>query len=70
MLKKEYRLRKNADFRKVYRSAKSVSTKYLVLYPKVRKGESIRIGFSISKIFVAFVLLLSSMPMKRYLPIF
>lgn len=49
MLKKEYRLRKNADFRKVYRSAKSVSTKYLVLYPKVRKGESIRIGFSISK---------------------
>ncbi|MBQ5667720.1 MAG: ribonuclease P protein component [Peptococcaceae bacterium] len=49
MLKKEYRLRKNADFRKVYRSAKSVSTKYLVLYPKMRKGESIRIGFSISK---------------------
>ena len=49
MLKKEYRLRKNADFRKVYRSAKSVSTKYLVLYLKMRKGESIRIGFSISK---------------------
>ena len=49
MLKKEYRLRKNADFRKVYRSAKSVSTKYLVLYPKVKKGEGIRIGFSISK---------------------
>lgn len=49
MLKKEYRLRKNADFRKVYRSAKSVSTKYLVLYPKARKGEEIRVGFSISK---------------------
>ena len=49
MLKKEYRLRKNADFRKVYRSAKSVSTRYLVLYPKMKKGESIRIGFSISK---------------------
>ncbi len=41
MLKKEYRLRKNADFRKVYRSAKSVSTKYLVLYPKVKKLLSI-----------------------------
>ena len=41
MLKKEYRLRKNADFRKVYRSAKSVSTKYLVLYPKMKKGEDI-----------------------------
>ena len=49
MLKKEYRLRKNADFRKVYRSAKSVSTKYLVLYPKTRKGTGIRVGFSISK---------------------
>ena len=49
MLKKEYRLRKNADFRKVYRSAKSVSTRYLVLYPKARKGDGIRIGFSISK---------------------
>ncbi len=34
---------------KVYRSAKSVSTKYLVLYPKARKGEEIRVGFSISK---------------------
>ena len=49
MLKKEYRLRKNADFRKVYRSAKSVSTKYLVLYPKARKNSCIRVGFSISK---------------------
>ena len=49
MLKKEYRLRKNADFRKVYRSAKSVSSRYLVLYPKANKGDGIRIGFSISK---------------------
>ena len=49
MLKKEYRLRKNADFRKVYRSAKSVSTKYLVLYPKAHKNNRLRIGFSISK---------------------
>ena len=49
MLKKEYRLRKNADFRKVYRSAKSVSTRYLVLYQKARKGDGIRVGFSISK---------------------
>ena len=49
MLKKEYRLRKNVDFRKVYRSAKSVSTRYLVLYPKARKGDGIRVGFSISK---------------------
>ncbi len=49
MLKKEYRLRKNADFRKVYRSAKSVSSRYLVLYPKARKNNGLRVGFSISK---------------------
>lgn len=49
MLKKEYRLRKNADFRKVYRTAKSISTKYLVIYPKIKKGDDIRVGFSISK---------------------
>lgn len=49
MLAKEYRLRKNSDFRKVYRSSKSLATKYLVLYPRSHKNDSIRIGFSISK---------------------
>lgn len=49
MLQKQYRLRKNADFRKVYRTAKSVASKYLVVYPRSTKTEEIRIGFSISK---------------------
>lgn len=49
MLPKKYRLRKNADFRRIYRSAKSISTRYLVLYPKLNRSETIRIGFSLSK---------------------
>lgn len=49
MLARQYRLRRNADFRKIYRQAKSLSTKYLVLYPKKTHNEEIRVGFSISK---------------------
>lgn len=49
MLQKQYRLRKNGDFRKVYRQGKSVATKYLVLYPKKTKNNELRIGFSLSK---------------------
>ncbi len=49
MLKKQYRLRKNADFRRIYRSGKSVSCKYLVLYFKRRPSDGLRIGFSVSK---------------------
>ena len=43
MLKKQYRLRRNADF------SRSLSTKYLVLYPRKVKGSGIRVGFSVSK---------------------
>lgn len=49
MLKKAYRLRRNADFRRVYRQSRSLSTKYLVLYPKKVKGDGLRVGFSVSK---------------------
>lgn len=49
MLKKQYRIRHNADFRRIYRQSKSISTKYLVLYPRKVKGEGIRVGFSVSK---------------------
>ena len=49
MLKKQYRLRRNSDFRRIYRQNKSLSTKYLVLYPRKVKGEGIRVGFSVSK---------------------
>ena len=49
MLPNKHRLRKNADFRKVYRSAKSYPSKYLVLYQKKRSGDTLRIGFSLSK---------------------
>ncbi|MGI6226989.1 MAG: ribonuclease P protein component [Peptococcales bacterium] len=51
MLPKNFRLRKNADFRKIYSSkSKSIADPYLVLY--IRKNHSQnnpRIGFSISK---------------------
>lgn len=49
MLKKQYRLRRNADFRRIYRQSRSLSTKYLVLYPRKVKGSGIRVGFSVSK---------------------
>ena len=49
MLQKPYRLRRNADFRRVYRQSKSISCKYLVLYPKRVKEDRLRVGFSISK---------------------
>lgn len=49
MLAKRYRLRKNGDFRRIYRSTKSLSTKYLVLYAKKSQNEDLRVGFSISK---------------------
>lgn len=49
MLKKQYRLRRNADFRRIYRQSKSFSTKYLVLYVHKVKGSAIRVGFSVSK---------------------
>jgi len=50
MLPKKYRLRKNVDFRKIYRSSKSIADPYLVLYMKKNNNpNNIRLGFSISK---------------------
>lgn len=55
MLPKEMRLRAPSDFKKVYKSGRSVANRFLVLY--YRKGEEghSRIGFSISKRFGAAV---------------
>jgi len=50
LLPKNYRLRKNFDFRKIYKYTKNpLATKYLVLYFKKNKLNESRIGFSISK---------------------
>ncbi|MDK2822992.1 MAG: ribonuclease protein component [Clostridia bacterium] len=50
MLPKKYRLRKNIDFRRIYKSSKSIANQYLVLYiKKNREVNNTRIGFSISK---------------------
>ncbi|MEG2353879.1 MAG: ribonuclease P protein component [Clostridium sp.] len=46
---KRYKLRKNSEFRIVYKRGKSFANKYLVLYVK-RNGKNInRIGMSVSK---------------------
>lgn len=42
-------LKKNADFKKVYRKGRSFATKILVMYYKPNGLEYNRIGFSISK---------------------
>lgn len=46
---KKFRLRKNAEFRAVYRRGKSFSNKLLVLYIFKNKLEVNRIGISVSK---------------------
>lgn len=46
---KKYKIRKNSEFRLVYRRGKSFSNKFLVLYVK-RNGNNInRLGISVSK---------------------
>lgn len=46
---KKYKIRKNSEFRVVYRRGKSFSNKFLVLYVK-RNGNNInRLGISVSK---------------------
>lgn len=42
-------LKKNAEFRKVYRNGSSAANRYLVLYKYPNKGLGRRFGFSISK---------------------
>ncbi|MFZ5945037.1 MAG: ribonuclease P protein component [Bacillota bacterium] len=50
MLPKKYRLRKNLEFRRIYRSSKSIANEFLVLYIKRNKlNQNTRVGFSISK---------------------
>lgn len=46
---KEERLRKNPEFRLVYRRGKSLSTSLLVLYVFKNKKEINRVGISVSK---------------------
>lgn len=49
MLKKEWRIRSNKDFRRIYRAGKAVPGKYLVLFKKENGIGITRFGFSISK---------------------
>ncbi|GAB6179181.1 ribonuclease P protein component [Desulfotomaculum defluvii] len=42
-------LKKNSDFRNVYRFGNSAANRYLVLYKLPNKGHGRRFGFSISK---------------------
>lgn len=42
-------LKKNADFRRVYRTGFSVADRYLVIYKSASNSEKPQIGFSISK---------------------
>jgi len=49
VLKKHQRMRKNADFRRVYRAGKAVPGKHLVLVMKKNGVGVTRFGFSISK---------------------
>jgi len=46
---KKYKLRKNAEFRIVYKRGKSFSNKFLVLYVKNNGTHINRIGISVSK---------------------
>ena len=46
---KKYRIRKNYEFRTVYRRGKSYSSRYLVLYVKRTNKDLNRIGISVSK---------------------
>ena len=42
-------LRKDSDFRKVYRHGKSVANRFLVMYTLPNKSENNRVGISVSK---------------------
>ncbi len=50
-MEKANRLRKNSEFRRVYRRGKSLSNRYLVLIYKKNGLSDSRIGFSVSKKF-------------------
>lgn len=49
ILRREYSLRRNKEFRYVYRRGKSVSDKYFVLIYVKTKTSHLKVGFSVSK---------------------
>jgi ribonuclease P protein component len=49
ILRREYSLRRNKEFRYVYRRGKSVSDKYFVLIYIKTKTPRLKVGFSVSK---------------------
>lgn len=49
MLKKEWRIRSNKDFRRIYRAGKAVPGKYLVVFKRENGIGRTRFGFSVSK---------------------
>lgn len=49
ILRSEYSLRRNKEFRYVYRRGKSVSDKYFVLIYVNTKTPHLKVGFSVSK---------------------
>lgn len=49
ILRREYSLRRNKEFRYVYRRGKSVSDKYFVLIYVKTKTPHLKVGFSVSK---------------------
>ena len=46
---KNYRLRKNDEFKQVYKNGKSYANKYLVMYAVENGREESRLGISVSK---------------------
>ena len=49
MLARKYRLKKQADFTKVFRKGRSQGSEYLVLHYLRPRAAGLRIGFSVSK---------------------
>ena len=48
-MNRRYTLKRNKDFKYVYRTGKSAGSKNLVLVYRLRKTSDIKIGFSVSK---------------------
>ncbi len=48
-MNRRYSLRRNKEFRYVYNTGRSVSSKYIVLIYKPRKTVGLKVGFSVSK---------------------
>lgn len=46
---KKYKIRKNREFRNVYKKGRSISNRYLVLYIKKNGKDLSRLGISVSK---------------------